>query len=115
MPNRRFPTEQDTELTKSRLQRHALQYIGTGGVVEIRSRLKGEHLYLEVVKQTEKGLFKRVMGNKAVAKLARLEYEGPNRWKFLIYDHQIQKYVVHKGFGEGTIEECLDAAAGVYL
>ena len=85
---------------------------------EIRAHFKGNALFLEVVKEAKEGLVGRVfkMGTvRGVARLARLEFLGPNKWKFLIYKSDIQKYTNYKGLQEGTIEDCLDAAAEVYL
>ena len=50
-----------------------------------------------------------------MGRLARLDYVSPNKWKFLIYKSDIQKYGAHPDFKEGTIEQCLDAAAQIYL
>ena len=47
--------------------------------------------------------------------LSRLEYLGPNKWKLFIYMPDVQKYTTYAQLREGTIEECLDAVAKVYL
>ncbi len=52
---------------------------------------------------------------RGVARLARLDYLGPNKWKFLIYKSDKKVYGPYGALQEGTIEECLDAAADVYL
>jgi hypothetical protein len=120
MPAPRTPSPQDQTLALSRVQTHAKQsrYIGKKGVKEIRGHVKGSHLYLEAIKQAKEGLVGRIfkMGSTTgIARLARLEFLGPNKWKFLIYDHESGKYVTYPQLREGTIEECLDAVAKVYL
>jgi len=114
-----MPSPSDVDITRNRLQTHATRlYVGLNGVSEIRGRFKENLLFLEVVKEESPGigglLFKRKIV-RGVGKLARLEYLGPNKWKFLIYDGTVKKYVTSHDLQEGTIEECLDAAAKVYL
>lgn len=115
----RFPSEQDKQLTLSRLQSHArTRYIGKGGVKEIRGRFKSNALFLEAVKEARSGFVGRMfrIGSvKGIGKLARLEFQGPNKWKFFIYSYENQRYESYKPLREGTIEECLDAAAEVFL
>jgi hypothetical protein len=112
-------SREDQKLTLSRLNRHAKKhYVRKRGVKEIRAHFKGNLLFLEVVKEAKEGLVGRVfrMGTvRGVARLARLEYLGPNKWRFLIYDYDMNKYTTHQNLREGTIEECLDAAGKVYL
>jgi len=102
-----------------RLKNHAKKrYEGKRGVTEIRGHIKGNHLFLEVVKETKEGLIGRIfrMGTvRGIARLARLDYLGPNKWKFLIYKSDKKVFGPYRAFQEGTIEECLDAAADVYL
>ena len=115
----KIPSPENQKLALSRLQAHAKKrYIGRQGVKEIRAHFKGNALFLEVVKEAKEGLVGRVfkMGTvRGVARLARLEFLSPNKWKFLIYKGDIQKYTNHRDLREGTIEECLDVAAKVYL
>ncbi len=114
-----IPSDENKKLTLSRLETHAKKhYIGRQGVKEIRGHFKGNHLFLEVVKEEKEGLVGRIfkMGSvRGIARLARLEYLGPNKWRFLIYKSDIQKYSNYRDLQEGTIEDCLDAAAKVYL
>ncbi len=117
MPPVKIPSDQDKELTESRLQRHSKKYCKRG-VKEIRGRFKGNHLFLEVVKEAKGGFIGRIfkMGDvRGVGKLARLEFLGPNSWKFLIYKYDMQKYTTHSKFKQGTIEDCVDAAAEAFL
>ena len=107
------------EITLHRLQAHARRYyVGINGITEIRGRFRDNYLFLEVVKEKPPGigalLFKKQVV-RGVGKLARLEYMGPNRWKILLYDSTVNKYVTYPPFREGTIEECLDAVGRVYL
>ena len=113
----KIPSDDDKKLTFSRLQRHAKKHYLRRGVKEIRGHFKGNHLFLEVVKEAKGGLIGRLfkMGDvRGVGRLARLEYLGPNKWKFLIHDYDVGKYITHKSFREGTVEECLDAAAKAF-
>lgn len=114
-----MPSPENMEITQHRLQAHAKRYyIGINGITDIRGRFMDNYLFLEVVKEKTPGigglLFKRKIV-KGVGKLARLEYLGPNKWKFLLYDAGVSKYVTYPPVLEGTIEECLDAAGKVYL
>ena len=119
MPPARFPSPENMELAENRLRAHANKcYIGVNGVTDIRGRFKENYLYLEVVKEKPSGIggmFLKKNVVRGVGKLARLEFLGPNKWKFLIYDSVTKKYVSYPNFEEGTIEECLDAAARVFL
>ena len=120
MPAPRIPSAQDQELALSRVQTHVKQnrYLGKKGVKEVRGHVKGSHMYLEAIKQAKEGLVGRIfkMGSTTgIARLARLEFLGPNKWKFLIYDHEGGKYTTYPQLREGTIEECVDAVAKVYL
>lgn len=113
-----LPSPKVQEGTLTRLKAHSKKYVGKQGVKEIRGRFKGNHLFLQVVKEAKSGLIGRMFGMgevRGVGRLARLEYLGPNKWKFLIYKHETEKYGPYPEFKEGSIEECLDAAARVYL
>ena len=108
------PSTVDGALT--RLKRHAAKYTRRG-VSEIRANVKANMMFLEVVKEAKSGLVGRVFGVgnvRGVGKMARLEYLGPNKWRLLIYKSDVNKYGPHPNFSEGTIEECLDAAAGIF-
>ena len=111
----RIPTAENKELALSRLQRHAKKnHLGKKGFKEIRTHFKGNHLFLEGVTEVKAGITGRIfrMGTvRGVAKLARMEFLGPDKWKLLIYKSEIQKYGPHKTRSEGTVEECLDAVA----
>ena len=115
----RFPSPENMELAENRLQAHARKcYIGVNGVTDIRGRFKENYLYLEAIKDQSPGIggmFLKKKVVRGVGKLARLEFLGPNKWKFLIYDAGVKQYVSYPNFEEGTIEECLDAAARVFL
>ena len=115
----RIPTAENKELALSRLQRHAKKnHLGKRGFKEIRTHFKGNHLFLEGVTEVKSGLAGRIfrMGNvRGVAKLARLEFLGPNKWKLLIYQSEIQKYGPPKSRSEGTVVECLDAVAQAFF
>ena len=114
-----LPSPKIQEGTLQRLKTHAKKkYVGKKGIKEIRGQFKGNHLFLHVVKEEKGGLIGRVfrMGTvRGIGRLARLDYMGPNKWKFLIYKYEKQKYAPYPEFSEGTVEECLDAAARVYL
>ena len=114
-----IPSPEVQEGALKRLREHARRhYVGKRGVVEIRGKPKGNYLFLEVVKEEKGGVVGRMfkMGSvRGIGRLARLEYLGPNKWKFLIYKPDKKKYGPYYEFHEGTVEECLDAAARVYL
>jgi hypothetical protein len=102
----------------SRLKTHSKKYTGRRGVKEIRGHFQGNHLFLQVVKEAKSGFIGRMFGMgevRGVGRLARLEYLGLNKWKFLIYKYETEKYGPYPDLVEGTIEDCLDAAARVYL
>ena len=115
----RIPSPDNLNLAKKRLETHALKYyVGRKGVKEIRAQTKNNFMILEVVKEAREGLVGRLfsMGSvKAVGKMARLEFQGPNKWKFFIYNHDKQRFESYKNLREGTVEQCLDAAAKVFL
>ena len=114
-----IPPPNVQEGVMKRLKIHAKKhYEGSRGVTEIRGHFKGSYLFLEVVKDSGDGLVSRMfkMGHvRGIGRLARLDYLGPNKWKFLIYKPDKRKYGPYPDLSEGTIEQCLDAAAEVYL
>ena len=82
-----LPTEDQKQMTLSRIQRHVEQLKLKRRGVEIRTSFKGQFLFLEAVKQEKSGLLGRVMGTaslKGVAKFARLDFLGPDRWRPLM-------------------------------
>jgi len=105
--------------TMHRLNAYAKKrFIGKRGIKDVRGTFKANHLFLEVVKEESSGLLGRFMGTATVrgaGRLARLDYLGPNKWKFLIYKADINKYGPYSQFSEGTIEECLEAVGDIYL
>ena len=102
-----------------RLQAYAKErFVGKNSVKEIRGIFKANHLFLEVVKEEKGGLVGKMFGAgtvRGVGRLARLDYLGPNKWKFLIYKPDINKYGPYSQLAEGTIEQCLDAVGDIYL
>jgi len=115
-----IPSPQVQEKTLAHLQAYAKKkhYVGKRGVTEIRGRFRGNHLFLEMVKEARGGFVGKLfnMGSvKGVAKVARLEYLGPSKWKFLHYKHDTKTYAPSRELRQGTIEECLDAAAKIFL
>lgn len=113
-----LPTPKIQEGTLARLKLHSQKYVGKQGVREIRGVFKGNHLFLQVVKEEKGGFIGRMFGMgsvRGIGRLARLEYLGPNKWKFLIYKYETEKYAPYVDLQEGTIEDCVDAAARVYL
>lgn len=113
-----LPTPQIQEGVLTRLKIYSRKYVGRNGVKEIRGRFKGNHLFLQVVKEEKGGLVGRVFGMgsvRGIGRLARLEYLGPNKWKLLIYKSETNKYAPYSDLQEGSIEECMDAIARVFL
>lgn len=113
-----LPTPQIQEGALARLKTYSQKYVGRNGIKEIRGIFKGNHLFLQVVKEEKGGLIGRMFGMgsvRGVGRLARLEYLGPNKWKLLIYKHETEKYAPYSDLQEGSIEECMDAVARVFL
>jgi len=114
-----LPPPKVQEGTLSRLKTHSKKYVSKRrGVKEIRANFKGNHLFLQVVKEAKGGLIGRMFGMgevRGIGRLARLEYLGPNKWKFLIFNYETNKYTPYSQLKEGSIEECLDAAARIFL
>ena len=114
----RIPTPDNIELTQKRIQTHAKKnFIGRRGVKEIRATFKNNFVIIEVVKEAKEGITGRLFGIsklRGVAKLARCEFQGPNKWKFFIYSYENSRYETYKAFREGTIEDCLDTAGKVF-
>ena len=113
-----IPNPEVQEGTLRRLKTHASRHYVKRGVAEIRGKFRGSHLFLEVVKEAPGGFVGRLfkMGSvRGVGRLARLEYLGPDKWKFLIFKPDKKLYGPYPDLKEGTIEQCLDAAARVYL
>lgn len=113
-----IPPPKVQQETLDRLQTHAKKYVKKKGIKEIRGKFQGNHLFLQVVKEEKGGLAGKLfkMGSVlGIGRLARLDYLGPNKWRFLIYKHDIKKYGQFPHFDKGTVEECLDEAASIYL
>ena len=74
-------------------------------------------MFVDFVKEEKSGMFGKFLGKRTlrgVGKVARLEFQGPNKWKLLIYKIDTNKYGPHPNFTVGTVEQCLDATAGVF-
>ena len=112
-----IPSENDKQMTLTRLDRHKKKY-KRKGISDLRTRWKGNHMFVDVVKEEKTGMFGKFLGTKTVrgvGKAARLEFLGPNKWRLLIYKSNTNKYGPHPNFKEGTVEECLDAAVEFFF
>ena len=100
------------EATLVRLAAHARRY-QVYGVGEARGMFKGPYLYIDYVEEGT-GL----LSKPRPSKLCRLEYTGdPENWSFAIYKYSDECYDNEADFpfGGGTVEECFDAAASLYI
>ena len=114
-----IPTPENVDIAKKRIQRYAKKnFIGRGGVKDIRIHFKTNALTLEALKIAKEGLVGRIfrMGSvQGVGKLARLEYQGPDKWKFFMYSYENQRYETYHELRQGTVEECLAAVGKLYF
>ncbi len=124
--------------TLERLHAHVEEnYIGRYGVKDIDTRFKGRFLYIDWIEgptgkelemiqsfkeelppQRRKRLEENLERDCTRSKLCRLRYHGdPTSWEFQIYKYSDRCYD-REGefpFGSGTVEECFDAAASLYI
>jgi len=88
------------------------------GVADIIGIFKGRYLYVDWTDEASI-LFANLIKRKLKpSKLCRLKYEGHiNNWGLEMYKYSDMCYDVEGDFmfGGGTIEECFDAAASVYI
>lgn len=114
-----IPTAENIDLATKRVQRYAKKnFIGRNGVKDIRVHFKTNAMTLEVVKEAKEGLVGRIfkMGSvRGVGKLARLEYLGPDKWKFFKYNYDATRYETHRDLRQGTVEECMAAVGKLYF
>ena len=114
-----IPTSQNVDLARKRIERYAKKnLIGRNGVKDIRVHFKTNALLVEAVKEAKEGIVGRIfrMGSvRGVGKLARLEYQGPDKWKFFIYSYEAHRYETYRELREGTVEECMAAVGKVYM
>jgi hypothetical protein len=88
------------------------------GVADIIGTFKGRYLYIDWIDEGEiygSSLSKR---EPKPSKLCRLKYKGNiNNWELEMYKYSDMCYDVEHDFvfSGGTVEECFDAAASVYI
>ena len=113
-----IPTDNQLQTAVSRLQRHAKGLkLRRKGIKEIRTRHNGPYLFLDLVKEEKSGLVGRMFGMgsmRGVAKVGRLEFLGPNKWRPLYYKADTQKYASRREFQNGPIEACVEAVLAVF-
>jgi len=139
---RKAISDEIREETLKRLDKHVEdKYIGQYGVKEVIAKFKGRYLYIEWVEgpsESEIEAFKSQMSSKLSpfdkklmegiedimknqskpSKLCRLKYMGDiNYWGFEIYKYSDNWYDTEGEFpfGGGTVEECFNAAASLYI
>lgn len=127
-----------------RLNKHVKkEYLGRYGVRDVIAHFKGRFLYIEwiegpsdeeaeellqsleikvknkeVAKRIEKVWLKIINRDSKPSKLCRLRYSGDiEYWDFQIYKYSDNWYDTEGEFpfSGGTIEECFDAAASLYI
>lgn len=130
------------EETLKRLNKHVEEkYIGQYDVKEVIAKFKGRYLYIEWVEgpsESELEALKSQMSSKLSpfdrillegienmmknqskpSKLCRLKYIGDiNHYEFEIFKYSDNWYDTEGEFpfGGGTVEECFDAAASLYI
>jgi hypothetical protein len=125
--------------TFSRLDNHVQnKYMGRYGVKNVISKFKGRYLYIDWVEgitddgvDALKELFPNELSDEAIrkmvnrskkdtkpSKLCRLRYTGDiDFWELEIYKYSDDWYDTEREFlfSGGTIEECFDAAASLYI
>jgi len=138
-------TDEIKQKTLERLNKHVKEnYIGRHGVRDVIAKFKGRYLYIDWVEgptdeeiQEEIAAFKKeVHGEKKVeqlekilqlqlknsmrrpSKLCRIRYTGDEEaWEFQIYKYSDNWYDTEWEFpfSGGSVEECFDAAASLYI
>jgi hypothetical protein len=117
MPSKPTIPDEVREKASHRLKKLVKKY-RKYGVADIIGIFKGRYLYIDWI--DEAGIFGFTLskGTRKPSKLCRLRYKGDiNKWKLEMYKYSDMCYDVEGDFmlGGGTIEECFDAAASVYI
>ena len=79
---------------------------------------KSNALTLEVVKEAKEGVVGRIFKKgsaQGVGKLARMEYLGPDKWKFFMYNYEAHRFETYRELREGTVEECMEAVGKLFF
>jgi hypothetical protein len=88
------------------------------GVADIIGIFKGRYLYIDWTDEANKLIASLSKSEPKRSKLCRLRYKGDiNNWELEMYKYSDMCYDVEGDFmfAGGTIEECFDAAASVYI
>jgi hypothetical protein len=99
-----------------RLHEHTLRYL-VYGVTGVGVRFAGPYLYIDYT-MIAWDPFTPALGPQQPQKLCRLRYTGdPDYWEFAIYKYSDEAYDEEGEFpfSGGTVEECFDAAASLYI
>ena len=138
-------TDEIKQKTLERLNKHVKEnYIGRHSVRDVIAKFKGRFLYIdwvegftdEEIQEEIKAFKKEVQDEKKVeqlekilqlqlknsmrrpSKLCRIRYTGNEKsWEFQIYKYSDNWYdtIEEFPFSGGSVEECFDAAASLYI
>jgi hypothetical protein len=128
-------SEESRKVALERLHKYVDDnYLGRYGVVDVRTKIKGRYIYIdwvegltdediEIVKNENPGVSMETIefhrrNNSRPSKLCRIRSSGDMEfWTLELYKYSDWCYDVEGDlpFGGGTIEECFEAAAGVYI
>ena len=138
-------TDEIKQKTLERLNKHVKEnYIGRHGVRDVIAKFKGRFLYIDWVEgftdeeiQEEIAAFKKEVQDeekveqlekilqlqlknsmRRPSKLCRIRYTGNEEsWEFQIYKYSDNWYDIEEEFpfSGGSVEECFDAAASLYI
>jgi len=88
------------------------------GVANIIGTFKGRYLYIDWIDEAEIYCSSLIKREPKPSKLCRLKYKGDiNNWELEMYKYSDMCYDVEHDFvfSGGTVEECFNAAASVYI
>jgi hypothetical protein len=117
MPSKPVIPDEVREKASHRLKKLVKKY-RKHGVADIIGIFKGRYLYIEWFDEASMLIASLSERKPKPSKLCRLRYEGDiNKWELEMYKYSDMCYDVEGDymFGGGTIEECFDAAASVYI
>ena len=117
MPGKPTIPDEVRENALRRLKRLVKKY-RRYGVAEIVGIFKGHYLYIDWIDEASMLIASLSERKPKPSKLCRLRYKGDiNKWELEMYKNSDMCCDVEGDFmfDGGTIEECLDAAASVYI
>lgn len=117
MPNKPTIPDEVRQKISRRLEKLVKKY-RKYGVAEIIGTFKGRYLYIDWIDEAQILSFGLSKRKPKPSKLCRLRYKGDvDNWELEMYKYSDMCYDVEGDFmfSGGTIEECFDAAASVYI